>query len=226
MEKAIIQQTFDKAAGDYDRIKVQIIPKYREMERLIQEYISFPRNRRVGILELGTGTGKWASGMLNKYPKAHYYGIDFSGNMLDAATEKLKKFGDRYNLQNLDLNEEQPTGKYDLIHSAFTLHHVREKKRLFKVLFSLLKRGGCFLYMDITIAKGQDQEAMFMKRWKDFMTNSSWPNNRIKTIIDDHLKNDMPETVENQLRCLGDAGFKSYDVIWRYDKFAVFLASK
>ena len=78
MKKAIVKQTFDKAAGEYDKIKVQIIPRYREMERLIQEYITLPQNRRINILELGTGTGKWAAKMLNTYPKAHYYGIDFS----------------------------------------------------------------------------------------------------------------------------------------------------
>ena len=57
-----VQRTFGQAAGHYDTIKIQIIPKYREIERLIQAYVVFPKNRRIRILELGTGTGKWAAG--------------------------------------------------------------------------------------------------------------------------------------------------------------------
>jgi len=226
MHKAIVKKIFDDASKDYDRIKVQIIPKYREVEKLIQDYVTLSGNRRVKILELGTGTGKWAFKILKKYPKAHYCGIDFSERMLEVASRKLINLNDRCTLHNLDLNEERPKGKYDLIYSAFTFHHVKDKKRLFKILFSLLEHDGRLLYVDVTIAKNRDLEALFLKRWREFMLNSSWPNNKIQTIINDHLEYDIPETVEDQLRSLSDAGFKSCDVIWRYDKFAAFWAAK
>ena len=47
-----------------------------------------------------------------------------------------------------------------------------------------------------------------------------FPKNR------DHLENDIAETVEAQLACLKAAGFKTYDLLWRHEKFAAFHARK
>ena len=224
MRSKVVKATFDKAAKDYDRIKIQIVPKYREIEALIQGYLTFPKSRRLSILELGTGTGKWASGILRAFPKAHYHGIDFSEQMLQLASRRLKRFADRVLLENLDLNQETPTGKFDLIYSVFTIHHIRDKQGFFSDLRTLLKPDGLFLYVDITIASSPDLEELFLDSWKAFMRNSPWPNHKIKRIIDDHLENDIPETVEIQLQYLREAGFRSWDLIWSYEKFAAFYA--
>jgi len=221
-----VKRTFDRAAGDYDIIRLQIIPKVREIERLVRTYVVFPKNRKVRILELGTGTGKWASGVLRRFPKAQYHGIDFSERMLRVASDRLKRFSDRILLENLDLNRETPTGRFDLIYSAFTIHHVRNKGTLFNRLRNLLEPDGRFIYADITVANSAALEALFLENWKAFMRNSPWPNRKIKTIIDDHLENDIAETVEAQLAYLKDAGFRTYDLLWRHEKFAAFHACK
>ena len=221
-----VRQTFDEAAKRYDTIKVQIVPKVREAERLVRSYITFPKNQRIRILELGTGTGKWASGVLREFPQAQYHGVDFSGPMLEVASERLKRSADRIILDNLDLNRQTPRGRFDLIYSAFTIHHIRDKGTLFKNLRNLLKPGGQFLYIDITIAASPSLEARFLENWKAFMRKSPWPNRKIKTIIDDHLENDIPETVEAQLAHLREARFRGYDLIWRHEKFAAFHAQR
>jgi len=221
-----VKRTFDQAAGHYDAIKIQIIPKYREVERLVQTYVVFPETRRIHVLELGSGTGKWAAGLLRRFPKAQYHGIDFSERMLQVASDRLKRFAGRVILENLNLNRETPDGRFDLIYSAFTIHHVRDKGKLFKKLRSLLMPKGLFLYEDITIASSPDLEARFLESWKAFMRNSPWPNRKIKTIINDHLENDIAETVEAQLAYLKTAGFTTYDLLWRHEKFAAFHARK
>ena len=221
-----VKRTFDRAARDYDTIRLQIIPRVREVERLVQSYMVFPENRRIRILELGTGTGKWAAGALRRFPRAHYHGIDFSEQMLRVASHRLRRCADRILLENMDLNREMPDGRFDLIYSAFTIHHVRDKQKLFKHLGNLLNPDGLFLYLDITVAQSPALEARFLESWKAFMRSSPWPNRKIKRIIDDHLENDLPETVETQLAYLKTAGFKSYDLLWRHEKFAAFHARK
>jgi tRNA (cmo5U34)-methyltransferase len=224
MSSIVVKATFDKVAKDYDRIKVQIVPKYREVEALIQGYLTFPKSSHISILELGTGAGKWASGLLRAFPNAHYHGIDCSDQLLQMASQRLKRFSDRVLLESLDLNEEKLTGKFDLTYSVFTIHHIRDKRGFFSDLRTVLKPDGLFLYVDITIANSPDLEKFFMDSWKAFMRNSPWPNHKIKRIIDDHRENDIPETVEIQLQYLRDAGFKSCDLIRRYEKFAAFHA--
>ena len=221
-----VKRTFDEAAKRYDTIKVQIVPKVREVERLVRAYVAFPKNRRIRVLELGTGTGKWASGVLREFPKAQYHGIDFSEQMLQVASNRLKSFAHRIILDNLDLNRKTPEGRFDLIYSAFTIHHIRDKQELFKTLRNLLNPEGLFLYIDITIAESPALEARFLESWKAFMRNSSWPNRKIKTIIDDHLKNDIAETVEAQLGYLRAAAFRNRELLWRHEKFAAFHAQR
>jgi len=227
MSREHIKQAFNLAAKNYDKIKVRIIPKYREMEKLVLRYLSFPRSKRINILELGTGTGALAVQILNCFPQANYHGIDFSEKMLELASHRLRKFGQRVVLQNLDLNKRKFTNNsYDLIISLFAIHHIENKKRLFRHLYSILKPRGSLIFADVTISEDKNLEASFIKGWKDFMSRSDLTNKKIKMVIEDHRNNDLPETVETQMKYLKTAGFNSYDIIWRYEKFAVFYAVK
>jgi tRNA (cmo5U34)-methyltransferase len=226
MNKEKVKNNFNTVAKGYDRFKTQIIPRYREVEKLMQSYVLFPKDKKVKILELGSGTGQWASRMLKQFPNAHYNGVDFSENMLALASHNLRSYADRVNLQNLDLNKDTLTGRYDLIYSSFAIHHVENKQIFFKLIHKLLKRKGQFLYIDVTRAQSRNLEKIFMESWKNFMRDSECPNNRIRKIINDHLEHDIPETVENQLKFLRSVGYKNYELIWRFEKFAAFYAQK
>ena len=132
MNENKVKKNFNTVAKDYDKVKIQIIPRYREVEKLIESYARLPKDTRVTILELGTGTGQWASRMLKKFPNAHYSGVDFSENMLVLASHNLRGYADRVTIQNLDLNKDALTGRYDLIYSSFVIHHIEDKQKFFK----------------------------------------------------------------------------------------------
>jgi ubiquinone/menaquinone biosynthesis C-methylase UbiE len=226
MNENKVKNNFNTVAKGYDRFKTQIIPGYREVEKLMQSYVLLPKDSRVNILELGTGTGQWASRMLKRFSNAHYNGVDFSENMLSLASQNLRSYADRVNLQNLDLNRDTLTGRYDLIYSSFALHHIEDKQIFFKMIHKLLKRKGRFLYIDVTSAHSRNLEKLFMESWERFMRKSACPDNKIRKIINDHLEHDIPETVENQLKFLQRAGYKNYELIWRFEKFAAIYAQK
>lgn len=217
---------FDAMAGDFERVRLKVIPGYRVMEKLIFSYLPFRQSRRIAILELGTGPGTLALKLLRKFPRSTYAGIDFSGEMLTLAASRLKKYESRVKLHMRDLNRTRPEGSYDLIVSLFTIHHVRNKKRLFKHLFSLLAPGGCFFYGDVAIAHDRRLERCFIENWKDFMARSRLPQEKIKKIIADHRNYDQAESVERQLNCLKSAGFKSRDIVWSSEKSVAFFATK
>ena len=103
---------------------------------------------------------------------------------------------------------------------------MKDKQNFFKMIHKLLKRKGRFLYIDATIAHCRNLEKLFMESWGNFMRNSACPNNKIRKVLTDHLENDVPETVESQLKFLRSAGFKNYELIWRFEKFAAFYAQK
>ena len=226
MRKISVEKHFDEMARDFEKVKRKVIPGYREIEKCIFSYLPFTPSRKIAVLELGTGTGALALDLLKYFPRATYTGVDFSSKMLELASHRLRKCDKRVTLQNVDLNKVRIVGRYDLIISLFTIHHIINKKGLFKHLHTLLKPGGCLFYADVRVSKNNKLEKRFIEGWKDFMARSGIPKGKIGKVIDDHRKYDLPEPIETQLNFLKSAGFKDYDIVWCREKNAAFFATK
>lgn len=226
MGKTSVEQHFDAMARDFEKVKRKVIPGYREIEKCFFSYIPFIQSRRIAVLELGTGTGTMALGLLKYFPRATYTGIDFSSKMLEIASHRLRMYDKRVILQNADLNKIRVEGRYDLIISLFTIHHVFNKKGLLKNLYTLLKPGGCFFYADAAFSHNKKLERQFIEGWRNFMAGSGLPRRRIGKVIEAHRRYDHPETIETQLHFLKTAGFKHYDIVWCREKNAAFFAAK
>lgn len=226
MGKTSVEKHFDEMARDFEQVKRKVIPGYREIEKCIFSYLSFTRSRKIALLELGTGTGALAQDLLKHFPRAIYTGIDFSDKMLEIAAHRLRKYDKRVTLQNADLNKMKVGGRYDLIISLFTIHHVFNKKGLVKNLYTLLKPGGCFFYADAAFSTHQKLEKKFIAGWKNFMARSGLSRGKIGKVIEAHRRYDHPETIETQLHFLKKAGFKHYDIVWCREKNAAFFATK
>ena len=226
MGKKSVEKHFDAMAKDFEKVKRKVIPGYRDIENCIFSYLPFTPSRKIAVLELGTGTGALALDVLKHFPRATYTGIDFSSKMLEVASHRLRKCARRATLQNADLNRVKIAGRYDLILSLFTIHHIINKKGLFKHLYTLLKPGGCFFYGDVAVSKNQRLEKCFIENWKAFMTRSGLPKGKIGRVIEDHRQYDHPEPLETQLHFLKAAKFKSYDIVWCREKNAAFFATK
>ena len=226
MGKISVEKHFDEMARDFEKIKRKVIPGYREMEKCIFSYLPFTPSRKIAVLELGTGTGALALDLLKYFPRATYTGVDFSSKMLEIASHRLRKCDKRVTLQNVDLNKVKIAGRYDVIVSLFTIHHIINKKGLFKHLYKMLKPGGCFFYGDVAVSNNKRLEKQFIESWKDFMARSGLSKGKRVRLIEYHRKYDHPEPIETQLHYLKAAGFKGYDIVWCREKNAVFFATK
>jgi len=226
MGKKSVEKHFDAMAKDFEKVKRKVIPGYRDLENCIFSYLPFTPSRKIAVLELGTGTGALALDVLKHFPRATYTGIDFSSKMLEIASHRLRKCDQRVMLENADLNRIKIAGEFDVIISLFTIHHIINKKGLFKHLYTLLKPGGCFFYGDVAVSKNQRLEKCFIENWKAFMTRSGLPKGKIGRVIEDHRQYDHPEPLETQLHILKAAKFKSYDIVWCREKNAAFFATK
>jgi ubiquinone/menaquinone biosynthesis C-methylase UbiE len=144
-----VRATFDALATEYDELKLRVIPGYRQVQDLVLRYASgHPRER---VLELGCGTGEWASAFLRSHLAAEYVAIEFSPKMRDIASTRLSFDENRCQLLDHDLNGVLPAGPFDLVVSFFAIHHVHDKQRLAENVFASLAFGGLFLYADITV---------------------------------------------------------------------------
>jgi tRNA (cmo5U34)-methyltransferase len=220
-----VRDTFDRLAAEYDQLKLRVIPDYSRLQAFVHRY-ALASGTPARVLELGCGTAQWAAAFLRKHPSTHYTAIEFSGEMRRLAEARLEPFCSRIELVDRDLNSPLPEGVFDVVVSFFAIHHVEDKRRLVRDVFDHLTPEGALVYADVTVAHDPSLEERFLDGWVDFMREAGLEEERIPHVLADHHQNDLPESAEQQLEYLREAGFASAEIVWRWEKFALFHGAK
>ncbi|HEX6698504.1 MAG TPA: class I SAM-dependent methyltransferase [Solirubrobacteraceae bacterium] len=147
-------------------------------------------------LELGTGSGVTSRRVLARHPHAQLTGVDSSEEMIAAADLP----GADLRLQ--DLRDPLPEGPFDIVFSALAVHHLEgpQKADLIARVAATLAPGGRFVLADVVVP---DDPA------------------DVVTPLDDGF--DLPETVPDLLRWMGEAGLRAR-VGWQARDLAVLVA--
>jgi tRNA (cmo5U34)-methyltransferase len=172
------------------------VPGYEELQEAVVAAAAGVDASRV--LELGTGTGETALRLRARHPAASWVGIDASEPMLARARERLPDA----DLRQQRLEDELPSGPFDLVVSALAVHHLdgAGKRNLFARIARVLEPGGLFVLGDVVVPS-EGQEGPIEIDWEM----------------------DLPDSVEDQLAWLGAAGFEAEASSVRVD-LAVFRA--
>jgi tRNA (cmo5U34)-methyltransferase len=158
------------------------VPGYEELQEAVVAATGGLRATRV--LELGTGTGETALRVRALHPEAAWVGIDSSETMLARARDRLPDADLRLRL----LEDELPSGSFDLVLSALAVHHLdgAGKRELFSRVAGVLQPGGHFVLGDVVVPAAGEEGP-----------------------IEIDWEMDKPDSVEDQLAWLGEAGFEA-----------------
>lgn len=174
------------------------IPSYDDLqERLAAVTASLPARR---ILDLGSGTGITAQHVLAQHPGADLVGVDGSEHMLAHARELVP--GASFVVGQLE--DPLPAGPFDLVVSAFAVHHLDEhgKADLFARIADVLAPGGRFALCDVVVPAGEVAQPVPLEEGVD-----------------------QPSTVEAQLAWLAEAGLEAR-VVHARDDLAILVADR
>src|SRR5439155_5691554 len=158
------------------------IPGYEELQEAVVAATEGVRATRV--LELGIGTGETALRVQAKHPDAGWVGIDASEPMLARARERLPDA----DLRLRRLEDELPPGPFDLVVSILAVHHLDAagKRELFSRVARVVEPGGHFVLGDVVVPPAGAEGPIYI----------DW-------------EMDKPDSVEDQLAWLGEAGFEA-----------------
>ena len=174
------------------------VPAYDRLQQVLADASGSGARR---ILELGTGTGTTASVLLARHREATLVGVDCNERMLKAARARLPH--ERVELQAGRIEDELPSGPFDLVASALCVHHLdaRQKAQLFERVRAVLVPGGRFVLADLVVPEVPVDAPT--PATPDF---------------------DKPSSIADQLEWLTAAGFDA-SAVWQEGDLAVILAS-
>lgn len=175
------------------------IPGYEEFQDEVARAAGEVGARR--ILELGTGTGETARRVLALHPEAKLVGLDVNPEMLAEAHASLPA-AQVETLVAQRLQDPLPAGPFELVFSALAVHHLEpeEKRALFRSVADVLAPGGIFVLGDVVVPERPEEAEVKLSEGYD-----------------------KPDSVEDQLAWLADAGFDAR-VTWSRRDLAVISA--
>lgn len=113
---------------------------------LLYSKISFDFNKK--LLDLGCGFGIDCEFFHNKGLKV--YGVDISKNLIDIA--KINNSKIKYFVKNI-ISTTFKENYFDIVYSRYAIQYVKNKNKIFKEVFRLLKDNGQFIFLVPLIAK-------------------------------------------------------------------------
>jgi L-threonylcarbamoyladenylate synthase len=195
---AALGDQFHFQPASYEAEIREDVPVYDRLQRELAEASGSDARR---ILELGTGTGVTSKLLLERHPEGFLTGIDSSLEMLNAARGQLP--AERVELRVGRIEEELPSGPFDLVASALCVHHLDagEKARLFAQVRARLPPGGRFVLADVVL-----------------------PTDPADARIPLTPGFDKPSPVSDQLAWLAESGFAA-TVAWEQGDLAVIVGT-
>ncbi len=95
------------------------------------------------VLDAGCGSGRVTELLAERLPRGRVVALDASASMIDAARERLARFGDRIEFVVADLGQPLPLAEpVDAILSTATFHWVPDHEALFRNLAAVIRPGG------------------------------------------------------------------------------------
>jgi ubiquinone/menaquinone biosynthesis C-methylase UbiE len=102
------------------------------------------------VLEVGSGGGFNAETLLRRFPNWRLTATDFDQEMVELAGRRLRRFGDRVQLEQADATSlRYADGSFDVVLSIGVLHHVGAWEKALSEAARVLRPGGALLAVDL-----------------------------------------------------------------------------
>lgn len=221
---------------DYELFQLAVAHNFQEdAERFLKEFTSkIGGNKKITILEGGTGTGITTAHILEADPRTYVISVDNEEATLNQAKENLKEDGSRIKFVHKDLLEfikELKNDSMDAFVSAYTIHNFTPeyRKELFPEIFRVLRKGGLFLNADkYGYEDPAEHKKYFDKQIKAFDVYDSINRSDFKKAWVEHYTEDeeVKITAEEQFKILSNIGFENPEMPFRKNMEAIIIAKK
>lgn len=143
-----VQQTFNKIAGNYDKLNsIMSLGTHQKWRQKATAKIVVNPSK---ILDLCCGTADWTIMLARRYQHADIIGADFSSEMLKIAQQKVGASQlTNITLENGDaMNLRYPDNSFDVVTIGFGLRNVPDANKVLQEIYRILKLGGQLICLE------------------------------------------------------------------------------
>lgn len=221
-----IEEQFNIIAREYDSNRRKFIPCFDDYYVNTTKFITANIKQPERILDLGAGTGLLSYYWYQIFPKAEYVLVDIADEMLNVAKERFAGL-DNVSCITMDYSKELPNGRFDVIASALSIHHLEndDKAGLFTRIYEALPAGGLFVNYDQFCAGSRNMDVWYDSYWEMQLGTSGLTDRDIER-WKERRKLDRECSAEEELNMLHKSGFKEVKCVYSCQKFSVIVALK
>lgn len=220
-----VRSTFNETATVYDQQRRKLIPCFDDFYGIAAS-LADSQQEAPRILDLGAGTGLFASLLVERYPNAKLTLIDLADNMLDVARAR---FDGNPNIEYVcaDYTSFIAPDTYDIVISGLSIHHLSDsdKEQLYKNSYANLREGGVFINADQVLGHTPFIDERYKSDWRSKVEASGLSDAEIAAAYE-RTKLDRMADLASQLGWLAEAGFWDVDCVYKYFNFVVMYGRK
>jgi tRNA (cmo5U34)-methyltransferase len=224
------ENEFSQSYRDAANIFLPFRSQFIEITKSFFEHF-ISQNAQAKVLDLGCGYGLFIQELLKSFTPAKVRLVDGSNEMLDAAKERLGKqtnlFFTQASFQEL-LSNDPLNENFDFIYSSLAIHHLpfEEKQKLYSYIYNHLSIGGYFVHYDVVVPPSEKLERYYLSIWRQWIKEHPAIEKRKELIgIPEEYKDNkdnVPDTLDSQLRAMKEIGFKDVDCFFKCGIFSLF----
>jgi tRNA (cmo5U34)-methyltransferase len=219
-----VKQAFDRHAKDYDSERKLLIPSFDDFYGAALALIPFQPGKRFCVLDLGAGTGRFTYLVAQRYPNAEFTLYDISDKMLAEARKRFSGSRIKVNYVVRDYSREAIKGRFDLVISALSIHHVPHaaKEDLFRRVFACIADKGMFINADQVMGDSPFIDDLYRSTWLKQIRANGVTDAMLAAALE-RMKEDKMSTLPDQLQWLREARFS--EVTCWYQNFSLVVYS-
>ncbi len=224
---------------EFLRDRQRLLPMLDVEEALIET--AFRRHGRPvrRFLDIGAGDGAMSALMRRVAPQAEAVLVDYSEPMLARAERRLGPPAEhawqavRGDLREPGWTDGLPPGPFDAAVSSFAIHHLpaARKRALYAEAFELLAPGALFVNLDCVsigapLAGLLDEQIVANAIAIEHEHGGERSDEQVEREMLGDAQDDQPDSAEDQLAWLREAGFDPAELHFKWAEAAIFGAVK